>query len=229
MCRTVTRCAVQQDVVRTPNGTADGRSGDALRKEAERPARGHATAEEPRVAPTGGELMESSLGQDRPFTPSAQVIRPLRSSGRLGLRRNHEHRARSFVIALLPLALIGIGCQDPTRPPGPGAIRVQVVEEGTDLQRAGYLSFVDNDGPRPVDVQNLRTTFTNIAPGAHVVRLDGLAPNCTVVGQNPVTVEVANNETVNVRFTVACVAYVGTVRVTTVTTGGEPDPNGYGH
>lgn len=133
--------------------------------------------------------------------------------------------ARSL-IALLGLALIGTGCQDPTSPPTPGAIRVQVAEEGTDLQRGGYLSVVDNDS-RPLDVPNLRTTFTNIAPGAHVVRLDGIAPNCAVVGQNPVTVQVANSETVDVRFTVACVAYIGTVRVTTVTTGGELDPNGY--
>jgi Tol biopolymer transport system component len=133
--------------------------------------------------------------------------------------------ARSL-IALLGLAIVSTGCDDPTRPPGAGAIRVEVVAEGSDVQTTGYLSVVDNDS-RLLDVPNLRTTFTNIPPGAHVVRLDGLAPNCTVVGQNPVTVEVTNDETVNVRFTVACVAYVGTVRVTTVTTGGELDPNGY--
>ena len=134
--------------------------------------------------------------------------------------------ARSLT-ALLGLAIIGTGCEDPTRPSAPGAIRVQLTEEGTDVQRGGYLSFVDNDGPRPLDAPTLRTTFIDIAPGAHVVRLDGLVPNCTVVGQNPVTVQVANNETVDVRFTVACVPYVGTLRITTVTTGGELDPNGY--
>ena len=129
-------------------------------------------------------------------------------------------------IALLGLAILGTGCNDPTRPPAAGAIRVEVVAEGSDNQTSGYLSVVDNDS-RPLDVPTLRTTFTDIPPGGHVVRLDGLAPNCAVVGQNPVTVQVASSETVTVRFSVACAAYVGTVRVTTVTTGGELDPNGY--
>ena len=131
------------------------------------------------------------------------------------------------LIALLALAILPIGCDEPTRPSPLGSIMVQVEEQGTDRQGAGYLTAVDNEPSRRLDVPNLRTTFTNMAPGAHVVRLDGLAPNCTVVGQNPVTVEVPNNETVTVRFSVTCVSYVGTVRVTTVTTGGELDPNGY--
>ena len=133
--------------------------------------------------------------------------------------------SRSSLVVLLAVAILGAACDEPTGP-GPGGIEVQVDETGADAPGRGYASTVDNRSAKPLDFR-LLTTFTSIAPGVHSVRLEGLAPNCAVVGENPRSVEVVGGRTALVLFTVACVRNVGTVRVTTVTTGSDQDMNGY--
>jgi hypothetical protein len=66
----------------------------------------------------------------------------------------------------------------------------------------------------------------NVPVGPHTVSLSGLAANCTVTGPNPVTASVPSADTGKVVFTVTC-APAGTVAVTAVTTGVDPDPSGY--
>lgn len=131
------------------------------------------------------------------------------------------------VLAALGIAILGNACEEPTSPPVPGAIMVEVNEEGSDGSELGYLSAVDGGMPRAVVQPTLRTTFTNVEPGVHTVRLEGLSPNCSIVSQNPATLEVVSNQTAIARFNVSCVANVGTIQVTTVTTGADQDASGY--
>ena len=131
------------------------------------------------------------------------------------------------LVGWLGLAILTQGCDDPTGSLIPGAITVEVDEEGTDAPRRGYRSAVDNGPWQALDVPSLRTRFKSVEPGERTVRLEGLAPNCEIVGQNPLVVQVVGNEIAIARFNVACVANVGTLRVTTVTTGDDLDPNGY--
>jgi hypothetical protein len=132
----------------------------------------------------------------------------------------------SSPVVLLAIAVIATACDEPTGPT-PGEIEVQVAETGADLQRRGYASVVDNGSPQTIGSPSLLTRFTNIAPGSHSVRLEGLAPHCAVVGQNPMTVEVVSGRTAIVRFDVACVLNAGSVQLTTVTTGSDQDADGY--
>jgi Tol biopolymer transport system component len=132
------------------------------------------------------------------------------------------------LIALIgPLVILVASCDDPVRPPQPGAIRVTVAASGTDVTHGGYRVSVDNGPAQSVDPVTTRVTFFDLEPGLHTVQLEGLQPNCTVVGQNPMSVTVVSDQAALVQFNVTCVANVGTVRVTTVTTGGDPDANGY--
>jgi len=117
------------------------------------------------------------------------------------------------------------GCQDGAGPTT-GAARVTVTTTGIDLDADGYIVTVDGEPGRavaPVDA----ITLHEIPTGAHTVALGGLAVNCVVGGENPRTVSVAAGSTAEVAFAVACVADVGSLHVTTATTGVDLDPDGY--
>src|SRR5204863_8978439 len=66
-----------------------------------------------------------------------------------------------------------------------------------------------------------------ITPGEHWVRLDGIADNCTLTGDNPRTASVAPADTVHVGFSLSCVATGGVLQVAVRTTGPTPDGDGY--
>src|SRR5204862_131684 len=57
--------------------------------------------------------------------------------------------------------------------------------------------------------------------------LSGVAGNCTVTGGTSRTVTVPAGGSVTASFAVTCGAPSGTLNVTTSTSGGSPDPNGY--
>jgi TolB protein len=130
-------------------------------------------------------------------------------------------------VALLGVAILGIACDELTAPAF-GHLDVQVDETGADVPGGGYVAAVDNGSPQTLDPPSLLTRFTSVPAGVHTVRLDGLAPHCAVVGENPRTVEVVGGRLEAVLFSVSCVRHAGTVRVTTVTTGSDQDVNGYG-
>jgi hypothetical protein len=68
-----------------------------------------------------------------------------------------------------------------------------------------------------------RTVTLAIDPGTHSVLLTGVAPNCSVTGANPVSVNAVWGET-GIQFAVTCAAV--TLHLTTTTTGVSIDPDG---
>jgi hypothetical protein len=69
-------------------------------------------------------------------------------------------------------------------------------------------------------------TFAGLGVGTHSVSLEGIAENCAVGGQNPVSVNVTLGATVPVSFPVSC-GSTQQITVTTQTTGSPVDPDGY--
>ena len=59
------------------------------------------------------------------------------------------------------------------------------------------------------------------------MELTGVAANCAVEGDNPRTVAVAGDATAPVAFAVTCSTILGSLQVTTSTSGSSPDPDGY--
>jgi hypothetical protein len=111
---------------------------------------------------------------------------------------------------------------------GAPSVRVTTTTTGGDLDVDGYrvnvLGFGFQDGA-PV---NGAAAFYFVPPGTYSVALQEIASNCAVNGANPQAVTVTAGATAELAFTVTCrSAANGSIRVTTVTTGEDVDPDGY--
>ena len=111
-----------------------------------------------------------------------------------------------------------------------GAIKVTATTSGIDLDPNGYTVLVDGGQLRPLPL-NGAAIIEGLGGGDHNVGFFGAAGNCTVAGVNPRTLHVttggATRDTALTTFAVTCFAGTGAVQVTTVTSGVDPDPNGY--
>jgi hypothetical protein len=114
-------------------------------------------------------------------------------------------------------AILTMGCDDSTGPATPttGAIEITVstAGENIDVDPDGYvLSIVAGPGlPRWLPAHSVGVNATvKVGPlptGKYLVRLDGLAPNCSVSGTNPRSVDVITDEAASpVSFSVSCIA-----------------------
>jgi WD40-like Beta Propeller Repeat len=107
-----------------------------------------------------------------------------------------------------------------------GSMRVTTVTTGADLDPDGYTVQWGRVGQDPryyLQGTNASVTIPQLGAGQYSVRLDGVAPNCTVTGQHPVTVTVVVGTTIEVPFAVTCAA-LGSLEVTVTTTGADlPD------
>jgi hypothetical protein len=93
-----------------------------------------------------------------------------------------------------------VTCAGPN--PTTGSIHIVTTSAGTpDLD--GYLVALDGGAPLPVAAAG-EVTLPNIQPGAHTLTLSGLAPGCTVSGDNPLSVTVSAGATAEVTFAVTC-------------------------
>jgi len=139
---------------------------------------------------------------------------------------------RSYFRSLL--ALLGylvVGCNDAVSPPGPttGAVHVKVSTSGKreNLDHDGYALRLDA-GPFQLIGLNDSSSIPNVANGSHQLQLAGVDLNCEVEGPNPQKVDVVDGTlTYAVVFSVRCFGTTGSLRVSTVTTGADPDPDGY--
>jgi WD40 repeat protein len=109
--------------------------------------------------------------------------------------------------------------------PTTGSILVTAVTQGVALDPDGYRLLV-NGVPSWTVSPNGTTTIPHLAAGTYLVRIEEVAANCTVSGDRERSVTVTIGETTPVAFSVVCVQ-PGTIEVTVVTDGADPDPDGY--
>jgi hypothetical protein len=102
--------------------------------------------------------------------------------------------------------------------PTTGALQIAAATTGSPQDPDGYQFSIDGGTPRPIGTNQV-VTLANVQATQHNVRLLGLAPNCSVTGDNPLGAAVGEGETTRVTFTVTCAAIVGSL---TVTIGGLP-------
>jgi WD40 repeat protein len=135
---------------------------------------------------------------------------------------------RICVVTFLPvLASLTFGCGDPTGSEPPGAIRVLVAASGEDIILDDLRVSIANGPVRPFASGSLDLVIPGLAPGLHMVQLEGMSANCQVTTANPRSATVVSDDTTRVDFNLVCAPRMGSVRVTTVTTGVEIDPDGY--
>jgi TolB protein len=139
------------------------------------------------------------------------------------MRDAHRQRLAAFLAVTLSIA----ACDDPVEPAAPGSIEIVVVTSGQDIVTDDLQVTVGTALVRPLDAAELNATITGLAPGVYTVTLEGTSVNCQITNTNPRSVTVESNRITVVTFTIACTARVGSVHVTTSTTGSDLDADGY--
>ncbi len=119
-----------------------------------------------------------------------------------------------------------ITCVDNT-----GEVVVTTTTTGEDLDPNGYWVRVVGGVPVPIGIDD-QVTLEAVAAGDREVKLEAMAPNCKVEGDNPKPVSVPEDGSVQVDFEIACTADVtppatGSLKVVTSTTGDGVDSDGY--
>jgi len=124
------------------------------------------------------------------------------------------------------LAACGAG-QDLTLP-DTGELTVTVSTAGDQLDPDGYTLRVDGGTAVPLELQDT-LPVGDLDPGEHRLELDGIAGNCVMAGPNPLTITVVAGTPATATFQVSCTGSLGSgqILVRVVTTGTEPDPDGY--
>ena len=107
-----------------------------------------------------------------------------------------------------------------------GSLEVTTATSGTSVDPDGYGLSVDGGTSQPIGA-SATLAIPALPPGDHTVELTGVAANCTVEGDNPRTAAVAGDATAPVAFAVTCSTILGSLQVTTTTSGTSPDPDGY--
>ena len=107
-----------------------------------------------------------------------------------------------------------------------GDLQVTTSTSGTNLDPDGYAVSVDSGLAQHVAI-NGSLTLPGLAAGAHSVRLDSVAANCTVAGGATKSVTVPDGGTATAAFDITCSAAVGNLKVRAPTSGPDPDPDGY--
>lgn len=135
------------------------------------------------------------------------------------------NRVCAAPMALLVVTLIAC---DSTEPRGPGSIRI--TSQATTAEPFSLISYgIAIDGGTPMSVSafaNANILVNGLAHGQHVVALSQLPTACSA-GANSQTVTLAGDDTAQVAFSIVCTRTTGDIRITTVTTGTDRDPDGY--
>jgi len=105
-------------------------------------------------------------------------------------------------------AMLSLACDNSTTRPPTGAIVVTVSTVGadTDVDPDGYAVIIDSERVEAVGV-NATVMIGALRTGNHLLRLAGLAGNCSLSGTNPLSVDVlTENAASSVSFSVSCIA-----------------------
>lgn len=124
----------------------------------------------------------------------------------LGLAENCAVRGSNpqeavIVAGLTTTILFEVDCL--TAPPQVGRLEIIVATTGADPDQDGYALHVDSSSPDRMEV-NDTLLIEAVLSGPHLVRLGGLAQNCTVGGENPDSISVAAGQTATILFQVGC-------------------------
>jgi hypothetical protein len=130
-----------------------------------------------------------------------------------------------FVVGAVTWGCAACGGDDLVSPE-PGRIRVATATTGSQPDPDGYTLTLD-DGV-PLSIGTTASLDLEVEAGEHTLELAGLASQCVLTGEARRTVTVAEDETVDVVYQIACETVdEGALTVVVLTGGPLPDPDGY--
>jgi hypothetical protein len=137
-------------------------------------------------------------------------------------------RSRSLLVGSgLLAALSAAACSsDSLTNPGTTTLEITTSTTGTEPDADGYTVQVDGGAAQTIGA-SASMQRTDLSAGDHTVRLAGIAPNCSLAGDNPRTVTITAGQTATVSFAVTCGVTTGGLQVTSTTTGPSPDADGF--
>src|SRR5205823_6566983 len=113
--------------------------------------------------------------------------------------------------------------------PPTGSVTVSTSTTGGTLDPDGYTFTVDGSSGRAIGI-NTSVTVDGLERESVAEVLSGIAANCSISGGTSRTVTVTAGQTATVSFSIDCPTPpppTGSLTVTTSTTGGTLDPDGY--
>jgi Tol biopolymer transport system component len=130
------------------------------------------------------------------------------------------------VILVAFLSTLAASCGTDPLVPSSGSLTISTTTTGVAADADGYTVQLNSDAPRPIG-STASLDPIELEPGDYVVTLAGVADNCAVTGENPRSVTVSAAGSSSVGFQVSCSVTTGGLRVRIITTGIDPDSNGY--
>lgn len=127
------------------------------------------------------------------------------------LRKQGNTALRLALLGGATMASISCG-SEPTTLLGGGTILVAASTVGEGSDPNGYTVSVNNDQAGAIGTGDAEDTLfvEDLVAGSYDVRLAGMADNCsTLPAENPVTVTVIRDDTVNAEFEITCDATGG--------------------
>ncbi|MGI8619239.1 MAG: hypothetical protein ACR2L6_09115 [Gemmatimonadaceae bacterium] len=100
-------------------------------------------------------------------------------------------------------------------------MRVNIATTGGDLDLDGYQLVIDS-GPRHGVGLSAAVMLDSLSAGPHLLALEGVADNCTVAGEHPLSLNIVSGGMEEVHFSVVCV--VTGISVTALVTGSDMPP-----
>ena len=134
-------------------------------------------------------------------------------------------RLKMLILWTAPFAGLACGGEGGTDVVLP-SLRISTATSGVETDPDGYGVSIDGQASRPIGV-NATLTVDEMSDGQYTVELSGIAGNCAVSGENPISVSVAAGSTANVAFVITCSANAGSIEVSTTTSGDGTDPDGF--
>jgi hypothetical protein len=108
-----------------------------------------------------------------------------------------------------------------------GTIRVSVTSSGSPPDPDGYILQLEGTGQSQAVETSGSASFTGLPAGNHTVSLMSMATNCSDAQGASRSVTVTAGNTAEVSFAVTCTTTTGSVKITTTTSGEDPDRDGY--
>jgi hypothetical protein len=173
-------------------------------------------------------INRGAIGRDDEMTfadlsPGNHTIELREVSGNCAVENNP--RTETVTAGGVTTTTFQVNCS--AAPPTTGSIRVRTDTDGPDQDSDGYELWLDGSNQGVIATDDGNRTFEGLSPGEHNVELRGVAENCSVEENNPRTLTVTAGQETSTTFRVNCSATTGSIRVETVTSGDNPDGDGY--
>jgi YVTN family beta-propeller protein len=139
----------------------------------------------------------------------------------MGFRLDLDTASKTACCLILSLL---VACSS-SGPSDAATLRLGVATTGSNPDPDGYTYALDGGSAVPMATNDV-VVVGGLNPGPHDLTIDGVAGNCSIDGGATHSITLFQSDTTDILLHVSCAA-ASSIRLTTVTSGGDPDLDGY--